>query len=133
MSYVIQALHPTGENFHYQRTLMTLHTIRENPRNPWLKNLCSLPATADSRMKSSRRNSLHHSLPAPNEGGETPYWSFKHASWKEAKRKAEELETADAITMPTPNGSFDPADYILPKAAGDSTPYQLLLAINQPC
>jgi hypothetical protein len=50
MSYVIQALHPTGENFHYQRTLMTLHTIRENPRNPWLKNLCSLPATADYRL-----------------------------------------------------------------------------------
>ena len=71
-------------------------------------------------------------LLAPEEGGETPYWSFKHAGWKEARRKAEEIETADAITMPTPNGSFDPADYILPEAARDSTPYQLLLEINQP-
>lgn len=71
-------------------------------------------------------------LLAPEDGKETPYWSFKHSGWKEAKRKVEELEAADAITMPTPNGSFDPADYILPKAARDSTPYSLLLEINQP-
>ena len=71
-------------------------------------------------------------LLAPGDGCETPYWSFKHAGWADAKRKADELKDVDAITMPTPNGSFDPADYILPKAARDSTPYQLLLEINQP-
>jgi len=71
-------------------------------------------------------------LLAPEDSIETPYWSFKHAGWEEAKRKAGQLDAADAITMPTPNGSFDPADYILPRAARDSTPYQLLLEINQP-
>ena len=71
-------------------------------------------------------------LLAPEDGGETPYWAFKHAGWEEAKRKAAELEDVDAITMATPNGSFDPADYILPQASQDATPYQLLLEINQP-
>ncbi len=63
---------------------------------------------------------------------ELPYWTFKHAGWEKAKRMAEELATVDAVTAPTPNGSFDPADYILPRAAKDSTPYRLLLEINQP-
>ncbi len=36
------------------------------------------------------------------------------------------------MSSPTPNGSFDPADYILPAGSGDITPYQLLLEINQP-
>jgi hypothetical protein len=71
-------------------------------------------------------------LLAPGDGAETPYWFFKHSGWEQARRKAGEIEAADAITMPTPNASFDPADYILPKAARDSTPYQLLLEINQP-
>jgi hypothetical protein len=63
---------------------------------------------------------------------ETPYWAFKLAGWEKAKREAERLGEVDAVSSPTPNGSFDPADYILPKAAKDSTPYQLLLEINQP-
>ena len=42
------------------------------------------------------------------------------------------LEDIDAVTSPTPNGSFDPADYILPSDSKESTPYQLLLEINQP-
>ncbi len=44
------------------------------------------------------------------------------------------------MSSPTPNGSFDPADYILPASAGagagadakNSTPYTLLVEINQP-
>lgn len=70
-------------------------------------------------------------LLAPESATETPYWVFKHAGWEKAKRKAEELGEVDAVTSPTPNGSFDPADYILP-ASQDSTPYSLVLEINQP-
>jgi len=61
-----------------------------------------------------------------------PYWTFKHAGWEKAKREAAELVGIDTISSPTPNGSFDPADYILPGAVQDSTPYQLLLEIDQP-
>jgi len=67
-------------------------------------------------------------LLAPATEGETPYYAFKHAGWEKAKREAEETGEIDAVSSPTPNGSFDPADYILP---GDSTPYKLLLEINQ--
>jgi hypothetical protein len=39
----------------------------------------------------------------------------------------------DAVSSPTPNGSFDPADYILPPIPANTTPYSLLmLEINQP-
>ena len=69
-------------------------------------------------------------LLAPADPAETPYWNFKHEGWEKARREAE--SEIDAVTSPTPNGSFDPADYILPKPAGDSTPYRLLLEINQP-
>lgn len=71
-------------------------------------------------------------LLGPAEPNETSYWKFKHAGWEKAKREAEERGEIDAVTSPTPNGSFDPADYILPAAAKDSTPYSLLLEINQP-
>ena len=72
-------------------------------------------------------------LLAPSAGQETPYYSFKRAGWEKAKREAAENdEEIDAVSSPTPNGSFDPADYILPGDGGDSTPYQLLLEINQP-
>lgn len=37
-------------------------------------------------------------LLAPEDGGETPYWAFKHAGWEEAKREAAEFEDVDAIT-----------------------------------
>jgi hypothetical protein len=70
-------------------------------------------------------------LLAPNDAGEVPYWKFKHAGWEKAKREAEEPGEVDAISSPTPNGSFDPADYILPGDSNDSTPYALLLEINQ--
>ncbi len=71
-------------------------------------------------------------LLAPDASTELPYWSFKHAGWEKAKREAEELGEVDAISSPTPNGSFDPADYILPGDSEDSTPYSLLLELNQP-
>ena len=71
-------------------------------------------------------------LLAPDAAGELPYWSFKHSGWENAKREAEALGEIDAVSSPTPNGSFDPADYILPVQGQDSTPYGLLLEINQP-
>jgi len=71
-------------------------------------------------------------LLAPDTPGETPYWAFKHAGWEKAKRDAEALGEVDAVSSPTPNGSFDPADYILPGTSEDSTPYSLVLEINQP-
>ena len=70
-------------------------------------------------------------LLAPATAGEAPYYAFKRAGWEKAKREAEMIGEVDAVSSPTPNGSFDPADYILPADSGDSTPYRLLLEINQ--
>ena len=85
-------------------------------------------------------------LLAPDAAGqdELPYWAFKHAGWDKAKREAEQagkldpttepepISEVDGISAATPNGSFDPADYILPRSTEESTPYSLLLEINQP-
>lgn len=71
-------------------------------------------------------------LLAPSIPGEAPYYTFKHAGWEKAKREAEDSGEIDAVSSPTPNGSFDPADYILPGDSEDATPYQLLLEINRP-
>jgi hypothetical protein len=71
-------------------------------------------------------------LLAPTDKRETPYWSFKHGGWEKARQDAEKLDEVDAVSSPTPNGSFDPADYILPSSTKDSTPYSLLVEINQP-
>jgi hypothetical protein len=71
-------------------------------------------------------------LLAPEAAARSPYWAFKHAGWEKAKQKAEELASVDAVTAPTPNGSFDPRDYILPRGSKDSTPYSLLLEVDQP-
>jgi hypothetical protein len=59
-----------------------------------------------------------------------PYWKFKHAGWEKAMQDAESAKEVDAVSSPTPNGSFDPADYILPGDQKDATPYSLLLEIN---
>ncbi|MFU8894500.1 MAG: cytochrome b/b6 domain-containing protein [Luteolibacter sp.] len=71
----------------------------------------------------------------PTNSADTVYWAYKHAGWEQAKREAERLAAeyseADAIASATPNGSFDPADYILPGDAENATPYQLLLEIKQ--
>ncbi|MFT6577546.1 MAG: hypothetical protein ACJA16_005763 [Akkermansiaceae bacterium] len=71
-------------------------------------------------------------LPEPEAREELPYWAFKRKGWEVAKEESESGEEPDAISEPTPNGSFDPADYILPADPGNSTPYQLLIEINQP-
>ncbi|MDA7888847.1 DUF2271 domain-containing protein [Akkermansiaceae bacterium] len=65
----------------------------------------------------------------PEHAEALPYWTFKRQGWEKARRDAE--NETDAISTPTPNGSFDPADYILPAAPGSSTPYKLLIEINQ--
>ena len=78
--------------------------------------------------------------PEGHEGrSELPYWDFKRRGWEEAKEEAERsgVELADelgldAISGPTRNSSFDPADYILPGETDESLPYRLLLEINQP-
>ena len=70
-------------------------------------------------------------LREPAAADEVPYWKFKHVGWENAKREAEEIGEVDVVSSPTPNGSFDPADYILPGDSGDSTPYALLLEINR--
>lgn len=75
------------------------------------------------------------------EGGDReamlPYWAFKVAGWKAALADAQKRETSldelvDAISSPTENSSFDPADYILPGKTEISMPYRLLIEINQP-
>jgi hypothetical protein len=71
-------------------------------------------------------------LLGPTDAKEAPYWAFKQAGWEKAKLEVAEAGGFDAISSPTPNGSFDPADYILPGDSADSTPYSLMLEINQP-
>jgi hypothetical protein len=70
-------------------------------------------------------------LLAPRSKSDTPYWSFKHAGWEKARHEAEQRGDIDVVSSATPNGSFNPADYIVPRPAGDSTPYHLLVEINQ--
>ena len=67
-----------------------------------------------------------------------PYWDFKQRGWEEAKHQAEssgkdlaEELSVDAISGPTQNSSFDPADYILPATTDESLPYRLLIEIDQ--
>ena len=66
-----------------------------------------------------------------------PYWDFKRRGWEEAKHQAEssgkdlaEELGVDAISAPTQNSSFDPADYILPENTDESLPYRLLIEID---
>jgi len=68
-----------------------------------------------------------------------PYWDFKVRGWEKALEDAEqateeELEQweVDAVSGPTRNSSFDPADYILPPETDVPMPYSLLVEINQP-
>ena len=68
-----------------------------------------------------------------------PYWDFKVRGWEEARREAgasgRDLEgdpVIHAISSPTRNSSFDPADYILPPDSGIPMPYRLLVEIDQP-
>ena len=68
-----------------------------------------------------------------------PYWDFKIRGWEKAKREAEKSGTGlaealgvDAISAPTQNSSFDPADYILPADPENPMPYRLVVEIDQP-
>jgi hypothetical protein len=70
--------------------------------------------------------------PDPEHAAQLPYWHFKLKGWENAKLEAKEEPPIDAISQPTPNGSFDPADYILPADPKNTTPYKLLIEINQP-
>lgn len=70
-------------------------------------------------------------------GSQLPYWSHKVAGWKAAMEEAERNrasldELVDAVSSPTENNSFDPADYILPGKASSPLPYRLLVEVNQP-
>ncbi len=69
-----------------------------------------------------------------------PYWDFKVRGWEKAKREAEkkaareesmDVAGIDAISAPTRNSSFDPADYILPPDSDTPMPYRLLVEIDQ--
>ena len=52
---------------------------------------------------------------------------------EEAKAKNLSLEdSVDAVSEATANGSFDPADYILPREQNSSMPYRVLIEVNQP-
>ena len=74
--------------------------------------------------------------PDSNHAQMLPYWAFKVKGWEKAKQESEakgeqEIEV-DAVSSATPNGSFDPADYILPADPDNPMPYKLLIEINQP-
>ena len=72
-------------------------------------------------------------LDAEHGNAETlPYWAFKVRGWEKAKLDAEEAGDVDGVTSETPNGSFDPADYILPADPENPMTYSLLIEINQP-
>lgn len=66
-----------------------------------------------------------------------PYWAFKVKGWEEAQEEARKKgvdlnETVDAVSGATENGSFDPADYIVPGETNSSMPYRVMIEINQP-
>jgi hypothetical protein len=71
--------------------------------------------------------------PEPSPADGLPYWSFKREGWQKAREEAESIDglELDAISGPTPNGSFDPADYILPADPDNPMPYQILVEIDQ--
>ena len=67
-----------------------------------------------------------------------PYWHFKKSQYEKYKAESEareqsgreQAEDIDALSSATPNDSFDPADYIVPKDPEKETPYRLLIEIN---
>jgi hypothetical protein len=65
-----------------------------------------------------------------------PCWAYKVKGWEEAKEEAKQKgvelnETVDAVSGATENGSFDPADYIVPGETNSSMPYRVMIEINQ--
>ena len=73
----------------------------------------------------------------PDNREQLPYWAFKVKGWEKAQKEAEEKnlsleDSVDAVSEATANGSFDPADYILPTEQNASMPYRVLIEVNQP-
>lgn len=73
----------------------------------------------------------------PDSREQLPYWAFKVKGWEKAQKEAEEKklsleESVDAVSEATANGSFDPADYILPTEQNASMPYRVMIEVNQP-
>ena len=69
--------------------------------------------------------------PDSNHAERLPYWQYKVKGWEKAKQEAEDGLDLHALSGATPNGSFDPADYILPADPENPMPYQLLIEIDQ--
>ena len=80
---------------------------------------------------------LYHSK-ATDAKQSLPYWHYKKSEYEKYKAESEAAEKAgkkqaedvDALSSATPNESFDPADYIVPKDPEKETPYRLLIEIN---
>ena len=73
----------------------------------------------------------------PDNREQLPYWAFKVKGWEKAQKEAEEKnlsleDSVDAVSEATANGSFDPADYILPTEQNASMPYRVMIEVNQP-
>jgi hypothetical protein len=83
----------------------------------WLEN------TSSFHIKS-----LYHSENPASEKM-LPYWNHKKSEYEKHKKESL-VEKVDAVTSATPNDSFDPADYIVPKDPKKETPYRVLIEIN---
>ena len=102
----------------------------ENPPHMaiWLEN------TSRYHLKT-----LFHSQ-VPEVENSLPYWHYKKSEYEKYKAESEaaekagkkQVEDVDALSSATPNESFDPADYIVPKDPEKETPYRLLIEINAP-
>jgi len=115
---------------HYRMELTLRAGTAFDPENPppvaiWLEN------ASFYHIKT-----LHEPTPSRES---LPYWGFKVRGWEKARSEAESSETdaaeeqgLDAISGPTVNSSFDPADYILPADPDNSMPYRLLIEIDLP-
>ena len=101
----------------------------ENPPHMaiWLEN------TSRYHLKT-----LFHSQ-VPEVENSLPYWHYKKSEYEKYKAESEaaekagkkQVEDVDALSSATPNESFDPADYIVPKDPEKETPYRLLIEINE--
>ncbi len=60
-----------------------------------------------------------------------PYWSYKRREYEKAKKESGGDMEVHAVSSPTENSSFDPADYILPGDKENPMPYRLVVEINQ--
>ena len=101
-----------------------------DPQNPphlavWLENqsFYHIKTLFVTDSMKAGRNFL--SGPSNERGGRKPR--------KEAEARELDLEESlDAVSGATKNGSFDPADYILPTDQNESMPYRVLFEVNQP-